>query len=288
MCNYILSCWKQAYRQGLYSWSEWLPFRFALLWSAAFWELFYPTNPAFLLGQLWKAFPRSPTGVGFESWTCWVAAPRARVSGSVRALGVPQLITQPDSDKLRARARARNPQLRHAQVLQIKEFVKKWSKNWYCKILLRITTLTDWNLQNLSWQCWFPASQPQVRSYNPSTPEISNPIFGGTRKMKFSHFIKHPRHVPNFRFMTVAVKFLITPSKAQIFIPSFPLEPVHKPKPLLAGMFCNLQKKHKDSIAGTLPLQQAWLTQSSCSHLVIWVPFRRCDFKLKIVSLEWF
>lgn len=55
---------------------------------------------------------------------------------------VPQLITLAHYDKLRARARAREPKLRHAQVLQVKEFVKKWSKNWCCKILLRITTVT--------------------------------------------------------------------------------------------------------------------------------------------------
>lgn len=32
------------------------------------------------------------------------------------------------SDKLRARARAKEPKFRHAQVLQIREFVRKWSK----------------------------------------------------------------------------------------------------------------------------------------------------------------
>lgn len=112
----------------------------------------------------------------------------------------------------------------------------------------------------------------------------------GNHKMKSFHFIKHLRHVPNLRFITAAVKFLIPPSKAQIFVPSFPLEnpAVHKPKPLLAWMFCNLQKKHRDSIAGISPLQQAWLTQCSCSHLVIWVAFRRYDFKVKIVGLFYF
>lgn len=155
MCNYIWSCWKQGCRQGLSSWREWLPFPFTLLWSAAFGKLLYHINPALLLQQLWKAFPRSPTGVGFESWTCWVTAPRAHVS-CIRALRVPQLITLAHCDKLRPRARARE----HVQVLKVKEFVKKWSRNWCCKILLRITTVTYWNLQNLSWQCWFPALQP--------------------------------------------------------------------------------------------------------------------------------
>lgn len=121
MCNYIWSCWKQSYRQGLYSWSKWLPLRFTLLWSAAFWKLFYHINPPFLFYQLWKAFPRSPTGVDFESWTRWVTAPRAGIS-------VPQLITLAGCDKLRARAGAREPKFRRAQVLQIREFVRKWSK----------------------------------------------------------------------------------------------------------------------------------------------------------------
>lgn len=71
-----------------------------------------------------------------------MAAPRAPVSCRVRALRVPQLITVGDADKLRARARAREPKFRHAQVLQINGFVKKWSKNWCCKILLRITSNT--------------------------------------------------------------------------------------------------------------------------------------------------
>lgn len=123
-----------------------------------------------------------------------------------------------------------------------------------------------------------------------STPEISNPIFRETTKIKSFHFIKHLRHVPNLRFITAAVKFLIPSSKAQIFVPSFPSEnpAMHKPKPLLAWVFCNLQKKHRDLIAGISPLQQARLTQCSCSRLVIWVAFRRYDFKVKIVGLFYF
>lgn len=57
---------------------------------------------------------------------------------------------------------------------------------------------------------------------------------------------------------------------------------MHKPKPLLTQMLCNLQKKQRESFAGVLPLQQAWLTQCSCSHLVIWVAFRRYDFKATV------
>lgn len=66
------------------------------------------------------------------------------------------------------------------------------------------------------------------------------------------------------------------------------MEPVHKPKPLLARMFCNLQKKHRGSIADILALQQAWLTQVlllSSGHLG---GFQKSDFKVKIVGLEWF
>lgn len=156
MCNYIWSCWKQSYRQGLYSWGKWLPLCFALLWSAAFWKLFYHIHPAFCYNSSEKLFQGALQVLALSHERVgWLL--QGLVSPAAQSIRVPQLITLAGSDKLRARARAREPKFRQAQVLQIRGFVRKWSKNWCCKILLRITTVTYWNLQNLSWQCWFPA-----------------------------------------------------------------------------------------------------------------------------------